>query len=212
MATTRERKEHGATRQSILQLLRRHGRLTALDISETLEIGAVGIRQHLATLERDGLVAVCGLRRSVGRPSHLYQLTERAEAQFPKHYDTLAADLLDTLAVIDDGNVLEQVLASRCHAQIAALAPQLNGTSRAVRVEQLTELLVHQGYMCECEQLEDGSHRLTKYNCPIDCVARRYPVFCQQELTLYSSLIGAPIVQESTIAAGAHCCRFHIPA
>jgi predicted ArsR family transcriptional regulator len=209
---TRERKEHGATRQSIMQLLRRHSCLTALEISEALTIGAVGIRQHLAVLERDGLVMISGLRRNIGRPSHLYQLTERAEALFPKHYDVLSTELLDTLASLDRGDLLETVLEQRCNDQVERLTPQLAGLSREERVEQLSELLSREGYMCECEPLDDGSFRLTKYNCPIDCVARRYPAFCSQELKLYSRLVGVDIRQESTIAGGDHCCRFHIPA
>lgn len=83
-----ERKEHGTTRQSILYLLRRYGQLTASELSEYLHIGAVGVRQHLTLLERDGLVEITGLRRSIGRPSYLYTLTPSAEQHFPKRMTT----------------------------------------------------------------------------------------------------------------------------
>ena len=94
-----ERKEQGATRQQILQLLRRHGQMTALELSQELNIGAVGVRQHLALLERDGLVEVSGVRRSVGRPSHLYTLTSEAERHFPKQYEQFALEVLDYIAL-----------------------------------------------------------------------------------------------------------------
>ncbi len=61
-------REQGETRQQILLLLRRKGPMTAGELSDDLGIGSVGVRQHLALLERDGLVQISGVRRSVGRP------------------------------------------------------------------------------------------------------------------------------------------------
>jgi len=91
---TLEHREQGETRAQILQLLRRQGQMTAAELSDALGIGAVGVRQHLALLDRDNLVRTNGVRRGVGRPSHLYMLTERAEALFPKRYDRLALDAI----------------------------------------------------------------------------------------------------------------------
>ncbi|MFQ3663602.1 MAG: helix-turn-helix domain-containing protein [Chloroflexaceae bacterium] len=207
-----ERKEQGSTRYNILHLIRRNGEMTAQEISDVLGIGAVGVRQHLALLERDGQVQVVGVRRNVGRPSHLYALTAQAEACFPKGYDRLALDLVTYLEDIGGAAAIEQVLARRREALVREFVPRLAGKDRAAQVAALAELLAEQGYMCEWEQHEDGSFTLTEYNCPVDCVARRHPQFCTQELRLYEDLLGTPIARESTIAAGAHCCRYHIPA
>src|SRR5918911_4221822 len=103
---TLEHREQGETRQQILNLLRRHGQMTAAELSETLGIGAVGVRQHLALLDRDGLVRTSGVRRGIGRPSHLYALTEQAEALFPKRYDRL---VLDALAFVEAQGGVEAV-------------------------------------------------------------------------------------------------------
>jgi predicted ArsR family transcriptional regulator len=207
-----ERKEQGSTRQSILQLLRRHSQMTALELSDSLDIGAVGIRQHLALLERDGLVQVVGLRRNVGRPSHLYALTAAAEAIFPKRYHDLALDVINYVAEINGPLAVEQLLSRRREDLFHALAPHLQGKSRAEQVAELAHQLLEQGYMCECEQLPDGSFVLTKYNCPVDCVARQHAQLCTQELKLYEDLLGTPIDRDSTIAQGSHCCCYRIPA
>src|SRR5215212_11448507 len=87
---TLDHREQGETREQILALLRRNGPMTAAELSDALGIGAVGVRQHLALLDRDGLVHITGVRRGVGRPSHLYALTANAEALFPKRYDRMA--------------------------------------------------------------------------------------------------------------------------
>jgi predicted ArsR family transcriptional regulator len=207
-----ERKEQGTTRQSILQLLRRHGQMTALELSEALCIGAVGVRQHLATLERDGLVEIVGLRRSVGRPSHLYMLTSEAEGRFPKRYDRIALDLINYVAEVGGDPAIDSLLDRRRAVMNRDLRPRMLGKSRLEQMAILCGILIEQGYMCEHEQLDDGSFVLTEYNCPIDCIARKYPQICTQELLLYEDLVGAPITCQSTISQGSHCCRYHIPS
>jgi predicted ArsR family transcriptional regulator len=207
-----DRKEQGSTRQSILQLLRRHGPMTALELSDALSVGAVGVRQHLALLERDSLVFISGLRRNVGRPSHLYGLTAEAEERFPKRYDTLALDMIACVGEVGGAEAVDHVLAARRGAAARELAPALAGKSRAEQVATLAGVLAEQGYMCEWEQDPDGSFLLTEYNCPMDCVARRHPQICAHEILLYEELLGVPLTREGTIAAGAHCCCYHIPA
>ncbi len=207
-----DRKEQGTTRQSILQLLRRHGQMTAQELSDALCIGAVGVRQHLAMLDRDGLVQVAGLRRSVGRPSHLYMLTAEAEDRFPKRYDRIALDVISYVAQDGGASAVDALFVRRREMLACDLRPRLVGRSRPDQVATLTDILIEQGYMCEHEQQPDGSFLLTQYNCPVDCIARRHPQLCIQELQLYEDLIGAPIVREGTIAQGSHCCRYRIPA
>jgi predicted ArsR family transcriptional regulator len=207
-----DRKEQGSTRQSILQLLRRHGPMTALELSDALSVGAVGVRQHLALLERDSLVFISGLRRNVGRPSHLYGLTAEAEERFPKRYDTLALDVIACVGEVGGAEAVDHVLAARRGAAARELAPALAGKSRAEQVAILAGVLAEQGYMCEWEQHPDGSFLLTEYNCPVDCVARRHPQICAHEILLYEELLGVPLTREGTIAAGAHCCCYRIPA
>ncbi|WP_322820255.1 helix-turn-helix transcriptional regulator [Chloroflexus sp.] len=207
-----ERRAQGATRRSILQLLRRHGQMSAIELSDALAIGAVGIRQHLTALEQEGLVYVCGLRRNVGRPAHLYALTERAEAFFPKHYERLVCELIDSVAAVGGEPAVKEMLEQRRKMLFTRLAPQLADKPRATQVAILAEALAEQGYMCECEQSEKGDLFLTQYNCPFDCVARRYPQICAQELRLYEDLLETTIERDTTIAEGGHCCRYRIPA
>ena len=50
-------------------LLRRHGRLSAPRLAELLQLTPVGVRRHLALLERDGLVSsVTEKPKRGGRP------------------------------------------------------------------------------------------------------------------------------------------------
>ena len=69
--------EHaGGTRERILVLLRRHGRLSAPRLAELLQLTSVGVRRHLALLERDGLVGSSTEKPRRGRPTAVYRLTD----------------------------------------------------------------------------------------------------------------------------------------
>ena len=59
----------GGTRERILVLLRRHGRLSAPGLAQLLQLTSVGVRRHLAVLERDGLVSSALERPRRGRPT-----------------------------------------------------------------------------------------------------------------------------------------------
>jgi predicted ArsR family transcriptional regulator len=205
-----EHREQGETRQQILHLLRRHRQMTAAELSEALRIGAVGVRQHLALLERDGLVLTAGVRRGIGRPSHLYALTPSAESQFPKRYDRLALDALAFVAAEGGDAAVDRLFAARREQLREQYEARLAGKSGAEQVAELAALLTEQGYMCEWEELPNGEYLLVEHNCPVDCAARDYPQACTHELHLYEELLGEHVVREETIAEGGSCCRYRI--
>jgi predicted ArsR family transcriptional regulator len=207
-----DHREQGETREQILALLRRHGNMTAAELSTALGIGAVGVRQHLALLDRDGLVRTIGVRRGVGRPSHLYALTSNAEALFPKRYDRMALDALAFVEARGGPEAIDQLFAERRHQLMAQYAPRLAGKCRTEQVAELATILNEQGYMCECEQLPSGELVLVEHNCPVDCVARDYHQACEHELKLYEDVLGIPLIREETISEGGSCCRYRIGA
>lgn len=205
-----EHREQGETRQQILHLLRRNSQMTAAELSDALGIGAVGVRQHLALLERDGLVLAAGVRRGVGRPSHLYTLTASAAELFPKRYDRLALDALAFVSAEGGPGAVDRLFSARREHLREQYAPRLHGKSHADQVAELAVILTEQGYMCEWEQLPDGGFVLVEHNCPVDCAAREHPQACAHELRLYEDLLALEIVREETIAAGGTCCRYRI--
>ena len=145
---TLDHREQGETREQILALLRRNGPMTAAELSDALGIGAVGVRQHLALLERDGLVHTTAVRRGVGRPSHLYALTAAAEGLFPKRYDRMAMDALAFVAARGGPEAIDQLFAERRRQLKTQYAPRLVGKNRGEQVAELAAILTEQGYMC----------------------------------------------------------------
>src|SRR3569833_1901975 len=100
MATYWNQKFFKSTRGQIVTLLRRDGR-TVEELASEVDLTDNGIRAHLATLERDGIVRQRGsVRRGSGggKPAYVYELTTEAENLFPKAYEPVLRQLLDLLA------------------------------------------------------------------------------------------------------------------
>ena len=83
-----------ATRQEILDYLRRNRRATVKELDRHLGLTSTGVRQHLTVLEREGLVDAEEERSRVGRPALVYSLSDRGDALYPKRYEQLANVLL----------------------------------------------------------------------------------------------------------------------
>jgi DNA-binding MarR family transcriptional regulator len=75
------------SRENILLLLKKRGPMSVNELKKELNITGPAIRQHLMFLEGEGLVDHAVKRQSIGRPTHLYKLTEKAEDFFQKSSD-----------------------------------------------------------------------------------------------------------------------------
>jgi predicted transcriptional regulator len=67
------------TRENILLLLKKKGPMSVNELKKELNITRSAIRQHLISLEGKGLIDHAVKRQSIGRPTLLYKLTEKAE-------------------------------------------------------------------------------------------------------------------------------------
>ena len=100
MATRLDRKFFESTRGRIVTLLRRSGRPVEV-LARELGLTDNGVRAHLATLERDGIIRQRGSVRRVsggGKPAYVYELTPEAEDLFPKAYAPVLLRLLDVMS------------------------------------------------------------------------------------------------------------------
>src|SRR5919205_854271 len=82
--------------------LMRRGSRTVEELARELDLTDNGVRTHLATLERDGIVRQRGSKRhgsGGGKPAYIYELTPEAEELFAKAYEPVLSQLLDVLAV-----------------------------------------------------------------------------------------------------------------
>jgi predicted ArsR family transcriptional regulator len=193
-----------STRERILLLLRRHGRLSAPRLAELLNINSVGVRRHLGLLERDGLVESTVGKPSRGRPAAIYRLTDAGLERFPRHYDEVAREALAFLKD-HDAAALSQFLAWRNERLAASYAGRVDGATLAERTDALAEVLSEQGFMAEVESAPGGL-RLCQHNCTVEHLAAELPDLCTSEAELFERLLGTRVEREATVVDGAVRC------
>ncbi|AIQ63504.1 HTH domain protein [compost metagenome] len=202
--------ESGTTRRTIMTLLKMKGPLTIGALAEELGITEMGVRRHVLQLESEGLARNKVVRQPMGRPMHMYSLTERADDHFPKNYHNLALELLrelDHSSGTEAVNVLFEGRRRRLHAQYS---PMMERRNLEERVAELTAIQNSGGYMAEWEKWEDGSYSMREYNCPIRQVASQYSKACQCEQHLFEDLLGAKVTRTECMAEGNQCCNYTI--
>ncbi len=198
------------SQQEIVRLLRRRGAMTVDDLSSALGLSTVAVRNHLESLEAEGLLEVRTEKLPRGRPRRLFQLAEAADDLFPKNYHLLAQTILDHLEQTGGPERVEEVFSARRDRAEAELKPRLQGKDLAARVAAIAEMQDRAGYMAEWRTCEDGSLELREYNCAICKIARRFPQACANELKMIENLTEADVRREEHMAAGDRSCTYRI--
>jgi predicted ArsR family transcriptional regulator len=196
----------GTTRGRIVMLLRRAGR-TVDELAQALELTDNGVRSHLATLERDGLVRQNGTRRGGGKPAYTYELTLVADQLFPRVYDEIVAQLLEVLADRLAPELVSEILEDLSRSLATGrVAPP--GDLRS-RVEWGAAVLRDMGGLPEVEEC-DGAFLIRGYNCPIGAVVARQPGACRLAELLLRQVIGATVYERCDRGVSPRCC-FEVP-
>ena len=206
MARTRlDQRFFASTRGRIVDLLRRGGR-TVEELASLLEMTDNGVRGHLATLERDGVVRQHGFRRGTGKPAFAYSLTPEADSLFPKAYGPVLRQLLAELGERLPPAELEQLMGA-VGQRIAAGWPTPAGDEGA-RLDAAVALLNELGGLAEGEE-RDGRTFVRGYSCPLSEAVPGHPETCHLAETLVSEVVQAP-VQEHCDRADPPRCYFEV--
>lgn len=199
-----------STRRQILQFLRTEGNLTAQQLAEKLEITSMGVRRHLTTLERDGLVQMQTQRQPTGRPTFQYRLTEAGFDTFPKSYDLLATQVLDVVRATEGDARVAEIFAGRMGQLYDQYSSRMAGKNLAERVQELANIQEEAGYMARWEKVPDG-FLLREQNCAIYRVACRFQDACQFEIELFRRLLEADLQRVEHQVKGDLACTYFIP-
>ena len=205
-----DRKFFASTRGQIVTLLRRRGR-TVEEFAQTLGLTDNGVRAHLATLERDGLVQQQGTvhRGGGGKPAYVYELTPEAEALFAKAYSPVLRRLLDVMA--------EQLGPEETEALLRAVGRRIADerivpeSNLRARLEAAVEVLNELGGLAELEE-RNGALVIQGYGCPLSAVSSSHPEVCRMAETLLTDLAGVPIYEHCDRGEKPRCCFEIAPA
>jgi len=179
---------------------------TVGELAEEGDLTENAVRLHLSGLQVDGLVEQVGVRRGVGKPAHVYQLSRAAEDLFPKAY---AAVLSEVLALVRDqtGTVgLEEFVSTvgrRAGERARAGSPALRD-----RVDCAVAVLSELGGLTDVTETEDAI-TIRGYSCPLATIVSDHPEACRLTEQLISGVVGAKVV-ECCDRSGAPRCSFRV--
>ena len=206
---------HTSTKQEILEYLLKHRQARAQQLAEALEISPQAIRRHLKDLEAEGLILHQAVSSGMGRPQHLYQLSNQGKAKFPHRYGEFAVSFLDTLVETVGEEQMGVVLRKQWERKAEEYRQRLGNGSLAERVSRLVQLRQEEGYMAELHQTENTGNEqrfiFSEHNCAISDVAESYPTVCGHELDMFSAILPDCIVERTQwINNGQHLCGYLI--
>jgi predicted ArsR family transcriptional regulator len=199
------------TREKIILLLKKRGPLAIDDLSRELSITSMGIRQHLLSLERRGLIEYITKRQGIGRPAFLYRLTGKADDLFPKEYDKFIINLFRDIEKNDGHEKIEEILKWRKNRIIKETKEALSDKkSIHDKLYGLKDILESEGYLAELS--ESNNHFTLKlFNCPIFKLASEFKEICRYDLQMLRELIGKEVTREECIVDGNSSCTYMIP-
>lgn len=204
-----------STKEQILTFLKRTGCGTVDEIARGFGLARMTVRQHLAALERDGLVRSREERRRTGRPHLLFTLSETGQEKFPKRYDRLADLALQEVALLEAEEIaglgpeekkrlLLRKMADRVFQQHEA---RVRDKALTDRVAMVADILREEGGFAEWKA-EGADFEIVDYNCVYRRVADSHRDVCDWHLQLLGKLLDRPVQCNEMMSQGADSCRF----
>ncbi|GGU81712.1 transcriptional regulator [Pseudomonas laurentiana] len=195
----------GRTQQDLLSaLLYQPAGMSIDELAHALTITRTAVRQHLASLERDGLVARGQTRPTGRRPEQLHQLTDRGKELFPRHYHLLANLVIGEVAKLlgHDGLLtLMRTLGSKMAADLE---------QQAIEEERIVDHMNNAGYEANVFFRSGGEKEIVAHNCVFHHLAAAHPEVCELDLALIGSLGHGTVEHLECMVRGANVCRFHL--
>lgn len=199
-----------ATRQEILEYLRRNGEATVRELGKLLSLTATGIRQHLTLLERDDLIAVRETRGRVGRPALVYSLTAAGNALFPNRYDDLSNLLLEEIRAIAGSQGLQTVLMRVAARSAEPYEARVSGRALGDRVAEATSIINERGCMADSTAEAEDLYYINQYTCPFPNVARTHSGVCALEVEFVRRLTGGDARLVRSLLRGDKSCTYRV--
>ena len=224
MATTQQ----SSTKQDILKHLLKQ-EATAHELAIALDVSPQAIRRHLKDLEAEALIAYQTVQAGMGRPQHVYQLSDEGRTRLrqvlgdrsPDSQGLFAVSLLDALAETVGKDQMSSILRKQWERKALEYRDRLGTGCLQERVANLVALRKAEGYMAEWYPVDvsdldsDTGYRfvMTEHNCAISNVAESFPSVCGHELEMFATLLPDCTVERTHwIINGEHRCGYLVQA
>ena len=198
------------TDKTLLDLIRRHGPLTILQIVAHLGVTPTAVRNRLTRLVGSGMVERTTEPGGRGRPKHAYAASVAAHKSLGQSYTDLALVLWDEMMSTVEDRKLRRAIFSRITERLAALyRSQMTGDEWEGRLVQLGAILHDRGIETEVTT-GDGSAPpvLKQHSCPYYALAELDRAVCSMERKMFEKVLGRGLRLSQCRLDGHRSCDF----
>lgn len=197
------------TRDTILRALRVQDECTVKDLAEIVGISPVSVRHHLTHLQAEGLVQAKEVRSGVGRPHHVFLLTDDGRERFPSRYFRLTNRLLGEIKDSISDEKVHELFSGIAHTLAEKYAEQLKSLPLRERLQRLIELLSDEGFDAEME-LKENRVIIRELSCPYFRLAQQHPEVCLLDQAFIAKSLSLPVERVTCLTKGDSHCAFSI--
>ena len=201
-----------ASFDKFLKLLKTRGPQSSSQLSSELGMTVEGARFQLTKLAEEGLVEVHGESKGVGRPTQVWELTNKGHQYFPDKHAGLSEQLLESMKDLLEPEQMNAIISLRekkANEKYREALKDIPGLEE--KIARLAELRNSDGYLAEWDKEEEG-FILIENHCPICAAAQRCADLCEAEMNTFKEIFGEEVSVERVdhIIAGARRCAYKI--
>jgi predicted ArsR family transcriptional regulator len=196
--------------RALLDLIRRSGPVTVVEMTASLGVTGTAIRNRLARLIAGGLVERRAEHKGRGRPRHTYQVSVEAQKRLGQNYTDLALVLWEELMGTVADRKLRRLMFLRVTDRLAEIyRGQVSGQEWEGRLVQLTNLLHDRGVEAEVARDAGGAIPiLRQHSCPYYELAQADPAICALERKMFEKVLGRSLRLSQCRLDGDRFCDF----
>lgn len=200
------------TKDKILYIVKKDYEIAMKELMEYFSISEEAVRKQLNELLREGFVKKRVIKKSIGRPFHVYSLTEKGHGTFPNQYEELPVELLQDLETSQGKAAVSELLKTRQQREHNELYESIQqADSFFNKVQNLVDYQENKGYMIEMQQRLGGDIEIKNFNCPIYNLAINFTSVCTNEQEMYHDLFpDSKIISHSCMTSGGKYCGWTI--
>ena len=195
------------TREVILRTLKSQGKCTVNDLAEAAEVSPVSVRHHITALQAEDLVAAEEVKHGVGRPYHVFSLTEKGFELYPGRYFKLTNRLLDEIKDHVSEDLVTELFSGVADAMAVQYATQLQGLPLEERLPRLMDMLGEEGFDAEYEWRGDEVV-IREMGCPYMQIGREHPEVCAVDTSFIATALDLPTERVNCLLDGDTHCTF----
>ena len=177
------------------------------DLADAAEISPVSVRHHITALQAQDLVVSEEVKHGVGRPYHVFSLTEKAFELYPGRYFKLTNRLLDEIKDHVSADLVTELFTGVANAMATQYASQLQGLPLKERLPRLMDMLNEEGFDAEYEWRGDEIV-IREMGCPYFQIGREHPEVCAVDTRFIATALDLPIERVNCMLDGDTHCTF----